>query len=76
MIVTVFLGDEWEGLYLDGELRMQADTLDLLGVLDEMCMWSGEPIRSVRTIVENGDWLVGLGSLPDTLKELEELNGK
>lgn len=74
MIVTVFLGEDWQGLYLDGELERQGHSLRILEVLNSLKDHSGEPIRSVEVVEEKGDWLQYEGYLPVTVKELIEKN--
>lgn len=74
MIVTIFLGDDWQGLYIDGELQQQGHRLDLIRVLHNLKNHGGESITTIEEVEEKGDWLMYEGYLPETTKELFEKN--
>lgn len=75
MDIVYFVGDEWEGLYLNGTLRMEAHSLCVSSVLSSLYREKGE-IRSLNTVTERGTWLVSDGQLPDTVEELLAKNKK
>ncbi len=74
MIVTIFLGEDWQGLYIDGELERQGHRLDLIPVLYSIKDHGGESITAIEEVEEKGDWLMYEGYLPETTKELFEKN--
>lgn len=73
MEVTLFLGWDWEGLYLDDELHDEGHSLRVTDVLNSLMVKGGE-VTSVGIINEKGNWLQYEGYLPTSLKELVQLN--
>ncbi|QYC52455.1 hypothetical protein [Salmonella phage SSBI34] len=76
MKIVYFQGDEWEGLYINGWLRMEGESLDVLSVLMEIKDQGGgdKGIESVKSVGERGNWLVELGGLPATVAEMLKYN--
>lgn len=74
MKIVYFQGYEWEGLYINGWLEMEGDSLDVMSVLCEIRDYSESGIESVESVGERGNWLVELGGLPDTVEEMKKLN--
>ena len=71
-IVFVY-ADDWEGVYLNGELIQQhhsIDAYDLIHRLIKVGVTLGS--SSCVTSVEAGEWLSDEGCLPDTYEEFEE----
>lgn len=39
-VIQLLQGDDWVGLYIDGELRMEGHSLYIVGVIEEITGWT------------------------------------
>jgi hypothetical protein len=62
--VTIVWGEDWEGLYIDGELKAQGHLISAKDVLDALGLELDE-------IEADGDWLGERGDLPQKLEEVK-----
>lgn len=78
MIITIFVGSDWEGIYFDNDLWEQGHSVDIDKAIKEYCLYKNLPkgmaVHSIEYIHELGDWLQIEGYLPTTLDEVKELN--
>lgn len=60
---TIVVGDDWEGVYIDGELLTEGHSIDTTRLLRELgfCVVHIEP---------NSEWLEGEGYLPKYLSDV------
>jgi hypothetical protein len=63
--VTFVDGDDWDGIYVDGNLKVENHCLDI----GELCEATG---IKVNIIAPDEDWLAENGSLPELLKDVKE----
>lgn len=73
MKIVIFRGYDWEGMYVDSELKLSDNSLDVAQVLNVLKK-KGDKIESLEYIVEKGNWLELEGYLPYNLNELKEKN--
>lgn len=60
---VIVLGDDWEGLYLDGKLVEEGHSLDARMTLEAVGY-------DVKTMEADAEWLTDRGRLPDKLDEV------
>lgn len=63
-MVFVHGADDWEGMYVDGVLRLEGHRLDA----DDVARKLGADVLRVQA---DGEWLASHGSLPSLLKDVE-----
>lgn len=71
MNIALVSGDDWQGLYLNGELVMQNHSLrlvDVLQCLTDRC----DDICDFKQITADEEWLESWGNLPQRLDAVEE----
>lgn len=56
-------GDDWEGMYLDGELVDEGHSLNVFKVLEKLGL-----AHEIRDL--DSEWIEERGSLPDYLKDV------
>lgn len=69
MKIVLAVADDWQGLYVDGNLKIENHSIkfeDLMVVMVGM----GQPVTEFRTIDVNADWLEGMGRLPPCLDDV------
>lgn len=71
-IVFVY-ADDWEGVYLDGNLLQQRHSIDAYELIQDLVR-VGVTLGSTTSIdsIEARDWIMHEGYLPNTYKEFEE----
>jgi hypothetical protein len=58
-------GDDWQGLYVDGKLKIEAHTISACDVLEELGL-------DFDIAYPNEEWLFEAGSLPENINGLIE----
>ncbi len=67
MTIQLVSGGDWQGLYIDGVLKVQNHSLYACDVLDAL-----EGILKVQYIEADEDWMAKVGQLPDKLKDVKK----
>lgn len=62
--IVIVRGDDWDGLFADGELLLEGHSLDARQVLEAL----GIPVRS---LIVNEEWMESMGRFPERLEEVE-----
>lgn len=67
--ITVITGEDWEGLYVNGELVRQGYRVTLKDVLEIFGL-------SLKVVDCDEDWLGARGGLPAKLSEVKPMEGQ
>lgn len=67
MTVTLVYGDHWDAMYIDGELAVDAHSLQARWVIKELL---GKNPTSLEEFHVDGDWLNKRGCYPKSLAEV------
>jgi hypothetical protein len=62
--VTIVSGIDWEGMYVDGVLKVEGHSVDVECALEAVGL-------EVGCMVANQSWLEDEGSLPEQLKDVK-----
>ena len=62
--VTLVRSDDWEGLYIDGKLAVEASSIQY----HEFAAKAGVDLKEVWA---NEDWLIELGNFPSDFKDVK-----
>jgi hypothetical protein len=69
--VTFVDGDDWEGLYVDGQLVTQGHTVSLKEAAE--VFMQAQPVSAFDTRFADTQWLSEVGQLPDKLRDVQFL---
>jgi hypothetical protein len=69
MKIDLVLGDDWVGLYCDGELEMENHSLDVYHVLKLLA--DKGLLEGFKGHVSDEEWLEERGCLPESLSEVK-----
>lgn len=61
-------GDDWSGLYIEGELAMEGHSINLVDVIGALI---GKRISSFDVIDVDIEWLDSRGNLPEQLSDVK-----
>jgi len=65
MKIVIADGDDWQGLYIDGELKMEGHSFNVADVIKTITGTKPEYVEV------DADWLMELGRLPQKLSEVQ-----
>lgn len=68
MEIAVAKGDDWKGVYIDGELVYQNHSIDWDKVFKKIV---GSKVESFDSKYVDFNWLMNRGTLPDSIDEVE-----
>ena len=62
--VTLVRSDDWEGLYIDGKLAVEASSI-------QYREFAAKADVNLKEVWANEDWLIDLGNFPENIKDVK-----
>lgn len=69
MKITLVYGDDWKGLYINGQLKLQNHDLDVRDVLEAIN--SEDKFVGIEVLEADAGWLADAHEFPDNLEHVE-----
>lgn len=66
--ITFVLGDDWEGVYLNGKLKHQGHSISAMELANTLVNYGR--VMSVQVTEPDEEWLQEQGRLPDKLSDV------
>lgn len=69
--VVLVMGDDWEGLYVDGQLQAEGHSLSPMRVLRALGNSLDPMLLNAEGVIADDEWLSDVGTLPMALSDVK-----